>query len=264
MGEVAARDQGVATITVGVDFASQAADTALCWLRWQDGGATVERVEPRCPHVALAALLRQPAAKIGLDVPLGWPDGFVEGVARHREGRPFGGFDIRRMTRRETDNWVHDNIHQLPLSVSTDHIAYPAMKMAALLGELPGGPVDRTGMGRFVEVYPAAALRVWQLRHRAYKGPENRSVLIDLIETLRQRCPWLDADAATWEGVTRTDHAFDALVCALVARAQQRGLCHPIPAGLREAATREGWIAVPQAGSLEALPGGGGAVGADR
>jgi hypothetical protein len=50
--------------------------------------------------------------------------------------------------------------------------------------------------------------------------------------------------------------SFDALVAALVARAKAIGLCRPIPDGKRTLAAVEGWIALPQAGSLEQLPGG--------
>jgi hypothetical protein len=59
---------------------------------------------------------------------------------------------------------------QLPLSVSTDRIAYPAMRIARLLGAVAGEPVDRTGAGRIVEGYPAAALRVWGLPHPRVQG----------------------------------------------------------------------------------------------
>ena len=205
-------------------------------------------------------LLAEPVARIGLDVPLGWPDEFVAAVAEHHEGRPFGTAGMDRLTRRETDRWVHDHpeIRQLPLSVSTDRIAYPAMRMARILGEVAGEAIDRSGAGKFVEVYPAAALRVWGLRHRGYKRGADRPVLLDTAAALRRRCPWLAADGATWDEVTRSDHAFDALVCALVARARQLDLCHPIPDQLREAAAREGWIAVPAVGSLDSLLGGSG------
>ena len=249
-----------ATVCVGVDIASQPAGTAACWVRWDGGGATVTRVQHRLDDGDLADVLAEPVARIGLDVPLGWPDEFVAAVAEHHEGRPFGTAGMDRLTRRETDRWVHDHpeIRQLPLSVSTDRIAYPAMRMARILGEVVGEPIDRSGAGKFVEVYPAAALRVWGLRHRGYKRGADRRVLLDTAAALRSRCPWLATDGATWGEVTRSDHAFDALVCALVARARQLGLCHPIPHHLREAAAREGWIAVPTAGSLDSLLGGAG------
>ena len=201
---------------MGVDIASQPAGTAACWVRWDGGGATVTRVRaPTWTTGTWPDVLAEPVARIGLDVPLGWPDEFVAAVAEHHEGRPFGTAGMDRLTRRETDRWVHDHpeIRQLPLSVSTDRIAYPAMRMARILGEVVGEPIDRSGAGKFVEVYPAAALRVWGLRHRGYKRGADRRVLLDTAAALRSRCPWLATDGATWDEVTRSDHAFDALVC---------------------------------------------------
>ena len=253
-------------MTLGVDVASQPAGTAACRVRWDGGGATVVEMQHPVNDQCLAALLTEPVARIGLDVPLGWPDEFVAALAEHHQGRPFGTAAMVRLARRETDRWVHDHpaIRQLPLSVSTDRIAYPAMRVARILGEAVGEPIDRRGTGKFVEVYPAAALRVWGLRHRGYKRGAGRQPLLDLAGELRRRCSWLTVDGATWDRVTRTDHCFDALVCALVARARQLGLCHPIPPRLRAAAAREGWIAVPVAGSLDSLVGGTGGPGRPR
>jgi hypothetical protein len=76
---------------------------------------------------------------------------------------------------------------------------------------------------------------------------------VQIVGDLRGRCPWLLAEDRTWGEVTRTDHAFDALICALVARANQRRLCQPIPPHLLAAAAREGWIAVPIPESLDRL-----------
>jgi hypothetical protein len=162
MARVAARPTDP-VVSVGVDVASQPAGTAGCWVRWDGAGATIESVEHELDDRRLAAILAEPVAKIGLDVPLGWPDAFVEAIARHHAGRPFARADINRLVRRETDTWVRAEVGQLPLSVSADRIAYPAMRIARLLGELAGGTVERCGGGRIVEVYPAAALRVWGL-----------------------------------------------------------------------------------------------------
>jgi hypothetical protein len=259
MARVAARPTGP-VVSVGVDVASQPAGTASCRVRWNGAGAVIESVEHELDDRRLAAILAEPAAKIGLDVPLGWPDGFVEAVARYHAGGPFGEAGIGRLARRQTDEWVRENIHQTPLSVSTDRIAYPAMRVARLVGRVLPEGLDRTGAGKLVEVYPAAALRVWGLPHRGYKGSANRAVLLVIAQQLRDRCQWLSADHSTWDAASRSDHAFDALICALVARAHQLGLCHPIPLDLRDSAAREGWIAVPRPASLQALIGGDPAV----
>ena len=64
--------------------------------------------------------------------------------------------------------------------------------------------------------------------------------------------PWLVADETSWKSFHTSDHAFDALIAALIARAHARGLCHAIPDSDREAAIREGWICLPN-GTVDAL-----------
>jgi hypothetical protein len=67
------------------------------------------------------------------------------------------------------------------------------MRAAGLLAALDdaGQPVDRSGGGLLVEVYPAAALRVWGLASRAYKGSRNRSALRMLVDELQAALPGL-------------------------------------------------------------------------
>jgi len=93
-----------------------------------------------------------------------------------------------------------------------------------------GEEVDRSGRGRFVEVYPAAALRVWKL---------TRADVAERIGHSELR--------------GRTDDELDAFISALVARAAARGLCEPVPAEEEENASREGWIALPLPDSFERL-----------
>ncbi len=47
----------------------------------------------------------------------------------------------------------------------------------------------------------------------------------------------------------------DALIASLLVRAHSRGLCEIIPEGHMVKAKAEGWIAIPQVGSLDRLPG---------
>jgi hypothetical protein len=239
--------------TLGIDVSSQAQGTAACWIRWEKGSARIEAVEHMVDDDRLEAILSEQADKIGIDVPLGWPDAFVDAVERHRVGLPFGETDTGDLARRYTDKWVYKQTGQLPLSVTTDRISYPAMRAARILGRLLAAPVDRSGAGNLVEVYPAAALRVWNLQHQRYKRDKGRDVLAAIIKQLRERCSWLSADDPLWRDVGRSDHAFDALICALIARAHAIGQCHPVPDDRRESARREGWIAVPREGALETL-----------
>jgi hypothetical protein len=103
-------------------------------------------------------------------------------------------------------------------------------------------------------VYPAAALKQWGLRCRGYKGTTNRRVRDELVDDLLRVAPWLDLAGA--EPLIRTnDHALDATLCALVARAVATGATAGPSVGAQAAAAMtEGWIHVPT-GPLGGLPG---------
>lgn len=247
-GRTAAAGRMPGVITVGLDVASQARDTAACRVEWKHGEATIRGIEEGVGDCAIRDIVAGQAEKCGVDVPLGWPDAFVQALGRHHRGEPWGEHVPRALTLRATDHAVRELAGTTPLSVSTDRIAYPAMRMARLLAG-----VDRSGDGRVVEVYPAAALRVWGLTARGYKGADGVASLADLVASLRDQAPWLHGDEEHWRCVERNDDAFDALIASLVARAHVAGLCHPIPPEHRAAAAVEGWIAVPLPGSLPRL-----------
>jgi hypothetical protein len=63
---------------------------------------------------------------------------------------------------------------------------------------------------------------------------------------------WLDVDDELRDGALKSDHVFDALICALVALAAVAELTATPPRHDREAARREGWIHVPT-GAFEDL-----------
>src|SRR5437879_3961538 len=73
-------------------------------------------------------------------------------------------------------------------------IGQVALRCAVLLAKLDasGRPVDRSGAGAVVEVYPAASLRGWGLRHRGYKRPRTPEVLAVAADDLLAAAPWLD------------------------------------------------------------------------
>ena len=64
---------------------------------------------------------------------------------------------------------------------------------------------------------------------------------------------WLKLSSIDRALCLTSDDAFDALVAALVARAAAVDLVEEVPEEEREAARREGWIALPRAGSLAGL-----------
>jgi predicted nuclease with RNAse H fold len=238
-------------ITAGVDLAAMPERTALASIEWARTRAVVrDLVCPADDDVILGVIAQ--AGKTGIDCPLGWPDAFVDFVAAHRSGPVTLPRDDtrtgwrRELTMRRTDAFVRDQLHVVPLSVSADRIAHVALRCAVLLAKLDasGRPVDRSGAGAVVEVYPAASLRGWGLRHRGYKHPRTPEGLVVAADDLLAAAPWLDCGPHE-ETIRRSHDAFDAVIAALTARAASMGLtCPPGDDDLAAAAT-EGWIAIP-------------------
>jgi len=240
-------------LTVGVDLAAEPAGTAIASIEWSAAGALVRDLMCPAADDAVVAAIR-PADKAGIDCPLGWPAEFVAFVRAHQTGNvvvPNGiaGRDWRRrLAYRHTDLAVHEMTGLMPLSVSADRIGHTAMRCAALLAQLapPGRPIDRRGAGTVVEVYPAATLKTWNLPHRGYKRPPNRIALSKLVDALLRAAPWLSL--GPYELVCRnSDHALDAVIAALTARAARLGLVTQPDQHQSNYASVEGWIAVPTA-----------------
>lgn len=265
-------------ITVGIDLASRAASTALCAIAWTRSGASIVRLErgrnaagnPLNDQVLLAAIespMKDGSApsKVAIDAPLGWPQAFVEGIASPTSW-PVDIDDIegrRRVLRRETDHWVEQHAKKQPLSVSSDKIAYPAMRAAGLLthyAHATGTAPDRSGTtGRFCEAYPDPSIRSFGLwpqgvtERASYKGGAGAGVRSRIVKVLRGQARWLTITDAQAELLVETDDHLDALICALVARACQRGQTVGPPTKLEAAARAEGWIHLPCEKSLSQL-----------
>jgi predicted nuclease with RNAse H fold len=240
--------------TVGVDLSAEPKRTAVAALAWSAGGARVLDVRLGADDAGVLEAVRG-SERAALDCPLGWPEPFVDFVVAHRRAHvvaPAGlaGIEWRRtLSRRATDLHVARATGVTPLSVAADRIAAVAMRAAGLLSALAaaGEGVDRAGGGRVVEVYPAAALARWGLPHTGYKGSARRQSLGEQVDALVRRMPGLDLGAAE-SLCRRSDDAFDAVVCALVARAAALGLAEdPAPEQRARAAT-EGWILLPTSG----------------
>ncbi len=106
----------------------------------------------------------------------------------------------------------------------------------------------RSGIDSLVaEVYPAAALRLWDQSTAGYKTDQARRDA--LVASLVAGTPWLDW--SSFEAACARDHdVLDAVVCALVAGAVVLGrtaLPDPDEASL---ADEEGWIHLPDGGFL--------------
>jgi predicted nuclease with RNAse H fold len=194
-------------LTVGVDLAAEPDGTAIAVLDWAPGRASLRELITGVDDAKVVDAISQ-ADKAGIDCPLGWPTPFVEFVTAHSRGTvtippDLPGRDWRRLLAyRLTDLAVHETTGQRPLSVAADRIGHTAMRAAGLLARLAvdGHPVDRTGAGVVVEVYPAASLRKWELPYRGYKNRKHVTVLDELVDRLKQTAPWLDfaTHETTW------------------------------------------------------------------
>jgi predicted nuclease with RNAse H fold len=247
-------------ITSGVDLASQASNTAACEIAWSDNAATITGLVVGVDDHFIRGLITR-ADKVGIDAPFGWPTAFAEAVAQHSmNGSWPGSYDhsdtttTHRYRYRRTDLWLWKSFKTTPpLSVSTDRIALPAMRTASLLASLPDR-TDLDGSGVVVEVYPAAALRQWDMPSQKYKRKENAESRRALVSRfLAETGDWLHIDSKDETLCCDSDDAFDAVICALVARAAATGLVEAIPDADKAIAAKEGWVAVPTTGSLDRL-----------
>ncbi|RPA06255.1 DUF429 domain-containing protein [Gordonia sp. OPL2] len=232
--------------TVGVDLAASPKLTAAASVEWSSGAARLTDLVLPADDGRIRELASG-ADRIGIDAPFGWPDDFVDFVVAQQrgeltEGRALDRIENRRpLAYRRTDRVVVEQGRGRPLSVSADQIAHVAFRAAGLIADL--GVTDRVD-GWAVEAYPAAALKVWGLASRGYKGVARRSQLQTSCAMLTEQAPWLDLSGHR-EVLMADDNAFDAVITALIARAAAVGGTH-LPDGTdRPIAEREGWIHVP-------------------
>jgi predicted nuclease with RNAse H fold len=241
--------------TLGIDLAAKPDTTAVAAIEWNPGGARVAEVMIRVDDAEIVRQV-QNADKVGIDCPLGWPDTFLEFLTDHRanaKGLAADGLGSewrRSLAYRHTDEHVRARHNIIPLSVAADRIGLTAMRAARIqvLLAQQGYDVDRGGSGLIVEVYPAAGLHIWGLNHRQYKGSKCFDKLGQLVDKLRKAAPWLELGQFE-DRCRRSDHAFDAVIAALIARAAACGKTG-LPAD-RDVAAREGWIALPTCGLSE-------------
>lgn len=237
--------------TVGIDLAAEPANTAIAVIEWRSQVAQVVAAELRGSDDAVLSHARA-ADKVGIDCPLGWPDTFVRFLNAHHEHQlvlpdAVLSADWRRsLAYRGTDEYVRSTLGIIPLSVATDRIGITAMRAARLQVLLAsrGHTIDRAGSGLIVEVYPAAGLKHWGLRHQRYKGNNGRAALSELVDQLQRAAPWLHLGDSE-QDCRCSDHILDAVVSALLARAAALNLTIPPPPDQQAAAQREGWIAIP-------------------
>ena len=239
------------TTYIGIDLAADPKRTGLARLRDEGAKVVVEDVRVGIDDDAIVSAAMR-SRKTGVDVPFGWPRAFLELVEAHRTATlpppPSTGPEWRReVLFRTTDLEVRRRVGKTPLSVAADKIAYPAIRWAGIAARLQeqGVPVPPDGHGIACEVYPGAALVVWQLAGHTYKGTKgaiSRSVLVDQLST---RLPWLDW-AGHRDACVDDDNALDAVIAAVVARDVDRGRAVPPSPELEDLAAEEGWIWLPE------------------
>jgi hypothetical protein len=235
---------------LGIDLSAQPQGTGAVWLEVQEGQALVTPIDGPMTDDRLLGLMPD-AARIAIDVPLGWPHPFIEAVSQHHAFRGWPtseeGPDRTRSARlRRTDIAVQERLGGQVLSVSADKIGIVAMRGArlqALWSERTGQQVDRTGSSTWIEVYPAGALRIWGLKHQKYKGPKLAASRAVLVDALLAESGWLQIDHV--DLLRRSDDVLDAAIAAVVGLAAALGLTDPPSGAQLGAALREGWIHLP-------------------
>ena len=239
-------------IALGIDLSSQPADTTACLVKAGAGKIVIQEIKERCTDAMLHALHLN-ADVVAIDAPFGWPLPFVRAVNQWMAVEWTTAFrDELRF--RATDWFVRNHFKDRKdkpavLSVSTDTISLPAMRAMALLQHW--GVTDRSGDGRFFEVYPAATLAQWGLPSKGYKG--TKKLAPDLRKQIVQGLCTHLPDLEACEKAIACDHALDALVCALTGILAHRGQTHrPNPNDL-ETAKKEGWIHFPTEAGVRAL-----------
>ncbi|MGY3318884.1 DUF429 domain-containing protein [Arthrobacter sp. TE12232] len=249
--------------TLGVDLAAAAKKTAVAVIEWADGAAHLAHLSLDVGDEEIVRLFCS-SDMTGIDCPLGWPDAFLPFLAGHLafDAGPVLGYDgiegRRLLAYRDTDRFVTARTGLIPLSVSADRLAHPAMRCAVIQAKIArdAGPQARDGSGRLAEVYPAASLKLWGIQARGYKGrgaPEAEK-LSSALADLTLKAPWLDL-AGYRDDLAASDDMFDAVIASLTARAVRRGQTLRPGPGDAAAAVSEGWIHLPS-GHLSGLAGG--------
>lgn len=229
-------------LIAGVDLASQAAQTGLAVLSADSSALRVEQLEVGAHDNSIIEAIQQ-SVKTGVDVPLGWPDRFVDLVSSHHAGGPQQCADWRtEAVLRLTDRVLKDDFGLRPLSVSTDRIAYPALRWSGIEAQLQLMGIDtaRDGSGRICEVYPAGFLFQHGLKHRAYKGAAGAQARKKILGSLRLVMSDEHADLCVAD-----DNALDAVLAAVSAHAVVTCKAYGPPEEHRQTALREGWIWMP-------------------
>lgn len=252
-----------AMITLGIDLSTSRKNTSYCRIDWSGTkprlatapATPVARNQWESLHAAIAE-----SDKVAIDVPLGWPVAFSREVSAHARGEAWTA-DRDKCLWRVTDDrvarvqGVEDKGARRPLSVSANLIGATAMDAAK---ELSRYSIDRSGRtGKFCEVYPAVAIRRWGFRDVGYKAADSLEHRTELANLVLSALPWASAASGLHALICTDDNHLDAFLCALIARLVAIEAAEGPSVDELDIARIEGWIWVPQAGSLARLAHGG-------
>ncbi|NGO06154.1 DUF429 domain-containing protein [Streptomyces sp. HC44] len=240
--------------TVGIDLSASLDNTAVAVVVWHTDHAMIEAPLTRCTDPELLAVLTGlgPDDRAAVDSPFGWPIEFVRAVSAHAAGQPWPGrgqdstmHRLSTLRFRRTDQVIWEAVKPgpPPLAAPFDRIGAMVARWAHLADELAGRghAVDRAGTGRIAEVYPRATRLRWGLGKERSMGE------------LQRLAPWLRCEPGVRALYDANEHAFDALICALTARAVAQGLTHRPTGEDLDVARVEGWIHLPVVGSMPRL-----------
>ena len=266
-----------AEVTLGIDLASK---TGICEIEWDSMSATITRLDVKNIKTKNEwDIVKQAVVEahekgwwVGIDAPFGFPEAFGQSVEALRDptGKtsgsphtfsqaPFSDARVWRATEKITKD--ASGIDHL-LSTVTDQITGHVINCDDLryeaIGRARNWADGRLGCTTgIVEVYPAAALKIWKAPVGNYKTDKND--LEELVKWLfrRRSAPWLRAGTNRNKSTLNRNtlkseaDAFDALICALIARlASLRGgpTCpyhHAFTPTQMDLFRSEGWIHLP-------------------
>ena len=234
-------------LIAGIDLAAEPLGTAVSVIDWHSNKAKLVSLSVNVRDEEIVEIVKD-SQKIGIDCAFGWPTAFASFIDKHNnlEGEAFdGGMSSRReLAYRETDRATREIIGRWPLSVSTDRLGLTAMRCAGLLNKLKasGRSINRAGTEDVVEIYPGAALRIWNLETKDYRKSEQARQL--LLESICSRASWLDLGDYKAQLVQSCD-AFDSLIAALTTRVVVIGGSTKPAENQLKIAEIEGWIYLP-------------------
>jgi predicted nuclease with RNAse H fold len=239
--------------TLGIDLAADPKKTAAAVLDWAPDTARLAHLSLGVTDEDIVDLFTD-ADATGIDCPVGWPQALLPFLTGHlhRDAASVLQHDgiagRRLLAYRDCDRFITSITGLIPLSVSADRLAHPAMRCAVIQAKIAKehGYQPRDGSGRLMEVYPAASLKLWHVEGRKYKGkgtPESE-VRGLILQQLEEGAPWLDLGPHR-DALIASDDLLDSVIASLTARAAHVGATLRPGGQHLEAARQEGWIHLP-------------------